>query len=64
MGDYIVVRLIPIGIFFISIIWGSWELIDYFFIDEVIKSDVIIIPEIKLIVKDNIVDTIYIYRQK
>ncbi len=45
-------------------IWGCWELIDYFFIDEVIKSPVLIVPEIELIVKDNIIDTVYIYRAK
>ena len=44
-------------------IWGAWELIDYFFIDEIIESPHLLIPEIKLIIKDNQIDTVYIYRK-
>lgn len=44
-------------------IWGLWELIDFLFIDEVIKSTDPIIPEIELVVKDNKVDTVYVYRK-
>lgn len=45
-------------------IWGCWELIDYFFIDEVIKSSTIIKPEIEIQVENNIIDTLYIYRKQ
>jgi hypothetical protein len=40
----------------------SWELVDWLFIDDAIHSTVPIVPEIKLVVKDNIVDTVYVYR--
>ena len=55
--------LIWFGAIIILAIWGCWELIDWVFIDEVVKSSSPIIPEIELIVKDNIVDTVYIYRE-
>jgi archaellum biogenesis protein FlaJ (TadC family) len=45
-------------------IWGVWELIDWLFIDEVIKSTKPITPEIELIINNNEVDTLYIYRSK
>lgn len=46
------------------IVWGGWELTDWLFIDETIESTTPITPEIKLIIDDNEVDTIYIYRQQ
>jgi hypothetical protein len=58
--DTLIIFCIFIGL----AIWGCWELIDYFFIEDVIRSTKIIKPEIELIVKDNIIDTIYVYRKK
>lgn len=52
-----------IGIIIVLVIWGCWELIDFLWIDEVIRTNKPIIPEIKLTIKNNIVDTIYIYRE-
>jgi hypothetical protein len=43
-------------------LWGAWELVDYFWIDEVIESKTILVPEIKLEINNNVVDTIYVYR--
>lgn len=43
--------------------WGLWELIDWLWIDDAIKSLTPIRPEIKLIINDNVVDTVYVYRQ-
>ena len=43
--------------------WGGWELIDWLWIDEVIKSSTPLTPELEITVKDNVIDTIYIYRQ-
>ena len=42
--------------------WG--ELIDWLWIPDVIRSTTPIVPEIELVVKDNIVDTVYVYRKK
>lgn len=66
MGDYdFYIRSVLWLVFILGLgIWGAWEVIDYFFIDEVIKSETIITPEIEIIVNNNIVDTIYVYRQK
>lgn len=44
-------------------VWGIWELIDWLWIDEVIKSKTKIVPEIELVIKDNKVDTLYVYRK-
>jgi hypothetical protein len=44
-------------------IWGCWELIDWLFIDDAIRVTTPLIPEIELVVEDNVVDTIYVYRE-
>lgn len=42
-------------------VWGLWELVDWLFIDEVIRSSSRLTPSLELVVKDNVVDTIYVY---
>ena len=56
-------QLFWLGAFIILIIWGCWELVDWAFNDHSIESTTLIVPEIKLVVKNNIVDTVYVYRQ-
>ena len=43
--------------------WGCWELFDWLFIDDAIRSTIPIVPEVELVVEDNVVDTVYVYRQ-
>jgi hypothetical protein len=48
--------------------WGLWEIIDWLWIDDAIRSTKPIIPEIELVVKNNTIgintiDTVYVYRQ-
>ncbi len=43
--------------------WGCWELIDYYFIEDVIRSTEPIIPIIEYEVNNNIIDTIYVYKK-
>lgn len=43
--------------------WAVVSLIDWLFIEDAIKSTKPITPEIELIVKDNVVDTLYIYHK-
>ena len=65
MSDY-GFDLTPLIVFCFCIvlaIWGCWELIDLFWIDEVIKSTTPIKPEIELVVKNNVIDTVYVYRK-
>jgi len=50
-----------IGIVFAIIIWFIVELADG--PDDVIRSDKQLSPEIELVIKDNRVDTIYVYRK-
>lgn len=47
----------------VLIFWGVYELVDWLFIDDAIRSTKPIIPEIELVIKNNVVDTIYVYRQ-
>jgi len=65
MGDYSfdLRPLIWLGACIILAIWGFWELIDWLWIDHVIRSTKPIIPEIELVIKNNLVDTVYVYRQ-
>ncbi|RPJ58302.1 MAG: hypothetical protein EHM12_08060 [Dehalococcoidia bacterium] len=55
--------LILVGAFIILAIWGCWELIDWLLIDDAIRSNNLIVPEIELVIKNNVVDTIYVYNQ-
>jgi hypothetical protein len=61
--DGLVSALIFAGLFIGLAVWGSWELIDWIFIDDAIKTTTPIVPEIELIIKDNKVDTLYVYRK-
>jgi hypothetical protein len=63
MLDGLVSGLITIGVLIIVVIWGGWELIDWLFIDDAIKVTEPIVPELEIIVKDNVVDTLYVYRK-
>jgi hypothetical protein len=60
--DGLVPALIGFGAFCVLVIWGIWSLIDWIWIDDAIKSPTPIVPEMEFIVKDNIVDTLYVYR--
>jgi hypothetical protein len=64
MENYTVLKsLICLFAFIILAIWGCWELIDWLCIDDAIRSTKPITPEIELVIKNNIVDTVYVYRQ-
>jgi hypothetical protein len=65
MGDYSfdLRPLIWLGAFIILAIWGCWELIDWLWIDDAIRSTKPITPEIELVIKNNVVDTVYVYRK-
>lgn len=43
--------------------WGGYELVDWLFIDDAIKVTEPIKPEIEIIIKDNVIDTLYVYRK-
>ena len=47
----------------VAVLWGGWELIDWLFIDDAIRTSQPITPVIELTVKDNVVDTVYVYRK-
>lgn len=53
---------ISIIILIALIIWGGYELIDWLFIDDAIRVTEPLVPELELTVKDNVIDTIYVYR--
>ena len=52
-----------IGIILICLfIWGTFAGYKVFFGRKTIESDKPIIPELKLVIKDNKVDTVYVYK--
>jgi len=65
MGNFdgLIPSLIIFGAMIVAVIWGCWELVDLFFIDDAIRTTEPIIPEIELVVKENVVDTLYVYRK-
>lgn len=65
MGNFneVISTLIVFGICVGLALWGFWALVDWLWIDVAIRSTTPITPEIELVVKDNVVDTIYVYRQ-
>jgi hypothetical protein len=64
-GDYSfpIWPFIAFGVIVMCILWGCWELIDWLFIDDAIRTSKPIVPEIELTVKDNVIDTVYVYRK-
>lgn len=55
--------IIYLCILCVLVFWGGYELIDWLFIDDAIRVTAPIIPEIEIIVKDNVIDTIYVYHE-
>ena len=62
MFDNLVVTLVGFGAAIVLAIWGILTLVDWIWIDDSIRVDKPIVPEIELIIKDNKVDTVYVYR--
>lgn len=64
-GDFgkIFVALFSIGLLLGLVIFGVYLIIDWLWIDDAIKSTTIITPKIELVVKNNVVDTVYVYRK-
>ena len=52
-----------IGLVLGLLIFGLYLLVDNFFIDHAIKVKKPIKPTIELVVKNNVVDTVYVYRK-
>lgn len=59
----IISTLIVMGIVIGLLLWGGYELIDWLFIDDAIIVEQPIQPELRIIIKGNTVDTLYIYRK-
>jgi len=55
--------LVVFGLFIGLFLWGSWAMIDYFFVDNSIIVTEPITPKIKIIVNNNVIDTLYIYNR-
>jgi hypothetical protein len=55
--------LVIFGLIIGGVYWVGWELIDWLWIDDAIKVSKPITPEIEIIVRDNVVDTLYVYRK-
>lgn len=62
IGQGIGAAIITLCIICVLIFWAGYELVDWIFISEDIRVEQPIKPEIELIIKDNKVDTIYVYR--
>ena len=62
-SDEVIHTLIAFCVFCGLACWGLWEIIDWLWIDDAIRSTKPITPEIELVVKNNTIDTVYVYRQ-
>jgi|TARA_B110000908_G_C10154644_1_gene403034 hypothetical protein len=62
IGKGVISAIVLLCIICVVSIWGGWELIDIVFIDDTIRSRELITPELELTIKDNVVDTFYVYR--
>jgi len=63
IGEGLVSAIVVMCVLCLVVFWGGWELIDWLWIDDAIKVSKPITPEIEIIVKDNVVDTLYVYRK-
>lgn len=62
-GEGLITAIVILCICCVVVFWGGWELIDWLFIDDAIKTTQPITPEIEIIVNDNVIDTLYVYRK-
>mgnify|MGYP003122407213 FL=1 len=62
-GEGLVSAIVVICVFCLVVFWGGWELIDWLWIDDAIKVSKPITPELEIVVKNNVVDTLYVYRK-
>ncbi|MGL5713289.1 MAG: hypothetical protein ACRCX2_09745 [Paraclostridium sp.] len=62
--ENLILGLMLLGALTVGVIWGCWELVDYLWIDDVIKVTKPLKPELEIFIRDNIVDTLYVYRLK
>ncbi len=62
IGDGLLGAIVFCCICAVIICFGAYALVDWLFIFDGIKSDVLITPEIQIVVVDNVVDTLYIYK--
>lgn len=60
----IAIGLVLFGSLIVGVIWSCWELVDYLWIDDAIKVTTPLKPDLEIFVKDNVVDTLYVYRLK
>ena len=51
------------GVIFGLIVFGAYLLVDWLWIDDSIKSTTIITPKIELVIKNNVIDTVYVYKK-
>jgi hypothetical protein len=63
IGEGLGTAIVFLCIVCVIVFWGGYELVDWVFIDDAIKTTEPIIPELEIIVKDNVVDTLYVYRK-
>ena len=63
IGKGLGTTIVLLCVFCVLVFWGGYELVDWLFIDDAIRTTEIIEPEIELVVKENVVDTVYVYRK-
>ncbi len=63
IGEGLIDAIIILCILSVVVFWGGWELIDWLFIDDAIKVTRPLVPELEITVKDNVIDTLYVYRK-
>jgi hypothetical protein len=61
--DGLIPTLMFLGALIVLVVWGVWKLIDWVFNDDAIRVTEPMVPELELTVKDNVIDTIYVYRK-
>jgi CHASE2 domain-containing sensor protein len=61
--DGAITGLIILGMLFVAALWGLWELIDWMFIDDAIRTSQPIVPDVEIVIKNNVADTTYVYRK-
>lgn len=59
----VITFLIICGALIVGVIWGIWELIDWLWIDDAIRTSTPMIPELEITMIDNVIDTVYVYRK-
>lgn len=63
IGNGFLTAVVIICLLCVLLFWGAYELGHWILIDDSIRVSEPIIPKLEIVVEDNVIDTVYVYRR-